>query len=67
MAEDNRPLIGRIVLGASLILALLAVLCWTSVLPVEHGARRMMTLAFAIAAATDAAVGVFFLTRSRSS
>ena len=67
MGDDHRPLIGRIVLAAAGVLALLAILCWTEVLPVQHGARRMMTLAFAIAAAADAAVGVFFITRSRAS
>jgi len=67
MAEDTRPLIGGIVLAAAAILGLLAILSWTEVLPVDHGARGMMTLAFAIAAVADAAVGVFFLTRSRPS
>ena len=64
---DNRPLIGGIVLGGAGILALLAVLCWTGVLPVDHGARPMITLALGVAAAADAAVGLFFLTRSRQS
>ena len=67
MTDDNRPLIGGIVLAAAAVLALLAILCWTEVLPVDHSARRMMTLALAVAAAADAAVGVFFLTRSRAS
>jgi len=67
MAEDTRPLIGGIVLGAAVVLGLLAILCWTEVLPVDHGARRMMTFAFGVAAVADAAVGVFFLTRSRPS
>jgi hypothetical protein len=67
MNDDNRPVIGGIVLAAAAVLGLLALLCWTEVLPVDHGARGMMTLAFAIAAVADAAVGVFFLTRSRSS
>lgn len=67
MPDDNRPLIGGIVLGASVVLGLLAILCWTEVLPVDHGARSMMTLALGVAAVADAAVGVFFLTRSRPS
>ena len=67
MAEDNRPLIGGIVLGAAVVLGLLAGLSWTGVLPVDHGARGTMTIAFAIAAVADAAVGFFFLTRSRPS
>ena len=67
MEHDNRPLIGGIVLASAVVLGLLAVLCWTEVLPVDHGARGMITLAFGIAAAADAAVGVFFLTRSRPS
>jgi hypothetical protein len=67
MNDDNRPLIGGIVLASAAVLGLLAVLCWTEVLPVDQDARGMMTLAFGIAAAADAAVGVFFLTRSRPS
>lgn len=65
--DNNRPLIGGIVLGGAGILALLAVLCWTGVLPVDHGARAVITLALGVAAAADAVVGLIFLTRSRQS
>ena len=63
--DNNRPLVGGIVLGGAGILALLAVLCWTGVLPVDHGARRMITLGLGVAAAADAVVGLILLTRSR--
>jgi hypothetical protein len=63
--SDNRPLVGGIVLASSVVLALLAVLCWTGVLPVGHDRRMTVTLAFGLAAVADAAVGLMFLTRSR--
>jgi hypothetical protein len=62
--DNNRRLIGGIVLAGAVVLGLLALLCGTGVLPVDHGARSMITLAFGIAAAADAAVGLFFLTRT---
>ena len=65
--QDNRPLVGGIVLGGAVILGLLAVLCWTGVLPVDHGARVTVSLALGIAAFADTLVGVFFLTKSRQS
>jgi hypothetical protein len=67
MTDDNRPLIGGIVLAGAIVLGLLAVLCWTGVLPVDHGARTTISLALGIAAVADLLVGVFFLTRSRQS
>ena len=66
-AQDNRPLIGGIVLGGAAVLGLLAVLCWIGVLPVADGARTPISVTFAIAAVADAAVGWIFLTRSRRS
>ena len=66
-SEDHRPLVGSVVLGGAFILALLAVLCWTGVLPVNHEARAMVTLGLGLAAAADAVVGLIFLTRSRQS
>ena len=66
-AEINRSFIGRIVLVGSLVLGLLAILCATGVLPVDHGARFTVAMALGIAAAADAAVGVFFLMRPERS
>ena len=66
-SDDHRPLVGGVVLGGAGILALLAVLCWTAALPVNHGARSMVTLGLGVAAAADAVVGLIFLTRSRQS
>ena len=68
MTEQNaRPLVGGIVLGGAAILTVIAILCWTGVLPVDHGARPWITLALGLAAAGDAMVGFYFLTRSRES
>jgi hypothetical protein len=63
---DNRPLVGRVVLGGAAIMAVLAILCWTRVLPVDEGARPMVALGLAIASAADAVVGLIFL-KSRQS
>ena len=65
MADDNKPLVGGIILGGALILALLAVLCWTGVIFVDHGQRQTLAIAFALAAAGDVLVGAYFLTRAR--
>ena len=63
--QNNRALIGGIVLGGALILAIIAILCWTGVLPVDHGARLWIVLALGIAAAADAVIGLFFLAKAR--
>ena len=65
--DNNRRVIGGIVLASALVLGLLAILCWTGVLPVDHGARPTLTIALGIAAVADAAVGLFFLTRAERS
>jgi hypothetical protein len=67
VADANRALVGRILLIGALVLAAIGVLCWTGTLPVEPGARRVLSLAFVLAAAGDALAGFFFLTRSRDS
>ena len=64
MEAADRALVGRVLLIGAGVLALLGVLCWTGTLPIDPGARRVMTLAFAIAAVADALIGVFFLTRT---
>jgi hypothetical protein len=66
-SSENRPLVGGIVLASSAVLALLAVLCWSGVLPVGHDRRTTVSMAFGLAAVADAAVGLMFLTRSRQS
>ena len=63
MDDESRALVGRVLLVGAAILALLGLLCWTGTLPIDHGARRVMTLAFAIAALADGLMGAFFLTR----
>jgi hypothetical protein len=66
MSAENRRLAGRFLLIGAIVLGVLAALCWTGVLPIDHGARRVMTLAFAIAALGDALIGMFLLARSQS-
>jgi hypothetical protein len=67
MANENRALVGRILLIGAVVLALLGVLCWTGTLPVDPGARPVLALAFGIAAAGDALIGFIFLTKARDS
>ena len=62
MDNGNRGLVGRVLLIGAAVLAVIGLLCWTGTLPIDPGARRVMTLAFAIAAVADALIGVFFLT-----
>ena len=64
MDKGNRDLVGRVLLIGAVVLAMLGLLCWTGTLPIDPGARRVMTLAFAIAAVFDGLIGMFFLTRS---
>ncbi len=66
-ASDQHALVGKIVLMGAVILGLLATLCWTGALPVDHGARKIVAVALGLAAAADAMIGFFFLTRSRQS
>ena len=63
--QRSAHLTGVIVLGGAVILGVIAVLCWTGVLPVDHGARVWIVLALGIAAAADAVIGLVFLSRSR--
>ena len=65
--DEHRALVARILLIGAVILAALGVLCWTGMLPVDTGARRVLALAFGLAAAGDALIGLFFLTRARDS
>jgi hypothetical protein len=67
MADDHKALVGRVLMIGAVVLAVLAVLCWTGTLPVDPGARNVLALAFGVAAAGDALIGLFFLTRSRES
>ena len=63
MDDESRALVGRVLLLGAAVLTLLGVLCWTGTLPIDPGARRVMTLAFAMAALADGLIGAFFLTR----
>jgi hypothetical protein len=67
MADDPKALVGRVLMIGAVVLAAVAVLCWTGTLPVDPGARGVLALAFGIAAAGDALIGFFFLARSRES
>ena len=67
MVADHRSLVARILLIGAAVLMLLGVLCWTGILPVDPGARRVLALAFGIAAAGDGLIGVIFLTKARDS
>jgi len=67
MADDNRALVGRILLGGAVVLAVLAVLCWSGRLPVEPPARTVLAAALGVSAAADAVIGFVFLTKSRQS
>ena len=65
MADDNRALVGRILLAGAVVLALLAVLCWSGVLPVDPRARMVLASALGISALADGMIGFIFLTKSR--
>lgn len=65
MVDNNRALVGRILLIGAVVLTLLGALCWTGTLPVDPGARQVLALAFGIAAAGDALIGFIFLTKAR--
>lgn len=67
MADDNAALVGRILLIGAVVLASIGALCWMGTLPVAPAARQVLTLAFAIAAAGDCAIGLFFLRKARDS
>jgi hypothetical protein len=67
MDQPTRELVARILLIGAGILALLGILCRTGTLPVDPGARRVLSLAFAIAAVGDALIGLLFILRSRDS
>ena len=66
MADDHRPLVVRVLFVGAGVLGLLAVLSGTGALPIEHGARRVMTLAFGIAAAGDALMALVLWLKSNS-
>ncbi|MEO6213803.1 MAG: hypothetical protein ABIP65_09280 [Vicinamibacterales bacterium] len=65
MADQNRALVGRILLAGAVVLALLAILCWTGRLPVDPGARGVLGIALGVSALADAAIGIVFLMKSR--
>jgi hypothetical protein len=67
VADDNRRLVGRILIGGAVVLALLAVLCWSGRIPVDPRARVVLAAALAASAAVDAVIGFIFLARSRQS
>ena len=64
MDQGSRVLVGRVLLIGAAVLGVIGLLCWSGMLPVEPGARRVLTLAFAIAAVADGLIGAFFLARS---
>ena len=66
MAGENERLVARILAIGAVVLALLALCCWTGLLPIDHGARKVMTLAFALAAAGDIAIAAILFSKSRS-
>lgn len=65
MADTNYALVARVLLIGAVVLATLGVLCWTGTVPVDSGARRVLALAFGLAAAADAVIGFIFLTKAR--
>ena len=67
MADTNRALVGRILVASAVVLTVLAVLCWTGVLPVDPRARGVLGAALGAAALADATIGIIFVTRSRQS
>jgi hypothetical protein len=54
----NRRLAGLILIASALVLALMAVLAWTGVLPFAEEVRLVVALALAAAAVADALVAV---------
>jgi len=67
MADDNRGLVGRVLLGGAAVLAVLAALCWTGQLPVDPRARTVLSAALGVSALADGVIGFVFLTKSRQS
>ena len=63
--DANNPLIAGIILGGAFILGVIAILCWTNVIFIDHGQRQTIAFAFGLAAAGDLLVGLYFLTRAR--
>ena len=66
MGGETGRLVARILLIGAGVLALLAAFCWTGVLPIDHGARKVMTLAFGIAAVGDAFIALILMFKSQS-
>jgi len=65
MADENRALVGRVLLGGAVVLAVLAALCWTGQLPVDPRARTVLAAAFGVSALADGVIGFVFLTKGR--
>jgi hypothetical protein len=64
MAGDNRALVARVLLCGAVVLAVVAVLCWTGQLPVDPRARGVLATALGVSAVADAVIGFVFLTKS---
>jgi hypothetical protein len=66
VAENRRPLVGRILLMSAAGFGLLAILIWAGVIPLEDRSRGMLALAFGMVAVGDAVVGVVMVKRADS-
>jgi hypothetical protein len=66
VADNRKRLVGRILLMGAGVFALLAVLFWSGVMPVDNRTRGMIALAFGIVAVGDGLVGLILTTRSDS-
>ena len=67
MADENRALVGRVLLGGAMVLAALAALCWTGQLPVDPRARTVLAAALGVSALADGVIGFVLLTKARQS
>ena len=67
MADDNRALVGCVLLGGALVLAVIAALCWGGQLPVDPRARGVLGASLGASAVADAVIGFVLLTKSKQS
>jgi hypothetical protein len=69
MADQRQPkqLIGMILMFSAVVLAIVAGLLFTGVLPVDPGVRVIVSAATGVAAAADLGIGVWYFSMGQSS
>ena len=64
MPDNNRALIGRILLLSAAFLGVLALIMWAGAFTVDARMREVFTVGLALCAVAEALIGLFFLLRS---